>query len=371
MKFYIIISLCVISLFASCTQKYKNNNPYVNDNNHPNYHLVYSGDIHFSLDSTTSYFFRASEYNEKDTTYSFLYNKDLLVYSYNNQKLLKKIQLKTPMPTSYSIINSDSIIVFDYLENSVGFYDDSGMGYSKKIINHTIPYFPFPSCKISPICYEEGEIIYWGNFAGEYLNENSENRRLMGIFNMDNSDIKYYVPYIDFYYNTNWGGGLFRWVYADYNPDQRIFIVSLPAAHELLIVSKEGELLKRVYSGSKYIDTIESFSLLKLDMADSDERTKHFVENHSYSNVLYDPYNRVYYRIAEIKSEYVGAMGWKKNISVVILNEQFQRIGETFIGNCNSNYRYAIFVNETGLHIPQESSEDFLSFKIYKYEINE
>ena len=48
--------------------------------------------------------------------------------------------------------------------------------------------------------------------------------------------------------------------------------------------------------------------------------------------------------------------------------EWLEIIEETNIGECNSNYRYAMFVNKNGLHIPEKTSEDYLSFKIYNYE---
>ena len=59
-------------------------------------------------------------------------------------------------------------------------------------------------------------------------------------------------------------------------------------------------------------------------------------------------------------------MGWRKNISILILDKSLHIIGETKIEKCSHNYRYATFVNQKGLHIPQETNEDFLCFKIYE-----
>jgi len=99
----------------------------------------------------------------------------------------------------------------------------------------------------------------------------------------------------------------------------------------------------------------------------SDISTKYFVENHSYSNIIYDKYNNVYYRIAEMKSKYNGLPAWNKEIAVIILDEQLNKIGETFIGKCHSCNIFTMYVNKKGLHIQKENAhEDSMDFSVYK-----
>ena len=161
------------------------------------------------------------------------------------------------------------------------------------------------------------------------------------------------------------GGGLFRWVYADYNYRDEMFVISFPADNNIYVKDINGYDMFVYYGGSRYVDEIKYFNQSKFLPISSVDKTKHFVENHSYGNMLYDSYRDVYYRMVELKTQYEGRLGWRKEFSVIILNSSFEIIGETFIGKCNLNCRYSMFVTERGLHIPQEGNEEQLKFKIY------
>ena len=324
-------------MFVSCNISQKNINECLETKSIG--HLVCKGEVSFPLDSVTTYFLGASEYNSKNGIYSFLFDRKLLFYNYETQKLLKKINIDVGNPTSYTIINEDSIVVLDYETNEVVLLNSDGNTYDKLKISPTIPYYPFPVTKIAPLRLNDNELVFWGNMSGEYMDEDCVNRRVMGKFNLTSHAVSYKIPYSSVYGNANWGGGLFRWIYADYNPRIRAYIVSFPVEHYLFVVSEDGDILERVYAGSHFIDVIESLPKSKMIPLDADVKTRFFVENHSYANVLYDSYRDLYYRIAEQKCEYKNAIGWQKKISVIILNNRFEKIGETLIDKCDLNYR--------------------------------
>ena len=365
------LGILIISLFfISCNHKMDSVNKYYDEEKD---NVLFDtlrciGTVIFPLDSTTSYIFRASEYNEKNDTYSFIFNNNLLIYSYNEQKMINKIKLDISSPTSYSILSEDSIIVLDYNHNTINYINSFGECYDKIEIDENIKYYPSPVCKISPLIKKNEKIIFFGNIAGEYIDEDTTNRKVMGIVDLSKKHTQYKVSYPEIYYKANWGGGLFRWVYADYNCDNNFYVLSFPAVHYISIVSANGELIKEYYAGSQQIKNIESVSQSKIKQISSESKVSHFVENDSYANIIYDKYKKIYYRIAELKSEYSNSLGWHKNIVIITMNENFEIIEETNIGECNSNYRYAMFVNKNGLHIPEKTSEDYLSFKIYNYE---
>lgn len=365
------LSILIVSLFfAACNHKIDNINEYYNKENDNVLFdtLKCTGRVVFPLDSTTSYIFRASEYNENNDTYSFIFNNNLLIYSYNEEKLINKIKLNISSPTSYTILSEDSIIVFDYKHNSINLINCHGECYDKIDIEENIKYYPSPVCKISPLIKRNEQIIFWGNIAGEYIDENITNRKVMGIIDLSRKTTQYNVSYPEMYYKSNWGGGLFRWVYADYNCDKDFYVLSFPAVHFISIVSPNGDIIRNHYAGSRQIKKISSLSESKFEQIPSENRTSHFVENDSYANIIYDKYKKIYYRIAELGCEYSNSIGWHKNIVIITMNEHFEIIEETNIGECNSNYRYSMFVNKNGLHIPEKTSEDYLSFKVYKYE---
>jgi len=348
-------------LFFSCKEKAIVNN---REKVEYKYELIGRKNICFKLDSITSHIFTASEYNDKTRSYAFIHRNRLLVYDYETQELTNDILIKAANPTSFSFINKDTIIVSDYNANSFLFMDSRGSVYKSIKVNPKILYYPFPVNKIAPLKYENDTIIFWGNMSGEYINENKNNRNVMGIVDISNGQVQYNVPYSNVYNARNWGGGLYRWVYACYNSKENKYIVSFPADHNIYKVYTTG-IIGEFYAGSNFIDEIEFLDTPKWIPINSEEKTKHFVENHSYANIIYDKWREVYYRIAEIKTKYENKMGWQKEISVIILNKNLKIIGETKIKECNHNYRYAIFVNEKGLHIPQNTDEDVLCFKIY------
>ncbi len=360
--------LCIILFFISalysCSEYGENANPYYEDSGTLKYELVDSLSIEFPLDSITSHIFTALEYNDKLGILSFLSNRRILIYDYKKRSLINAINIQSSFPSSYTVVNSDSILIIDYNEKKLIIYDDKGNILNSFELFPKIKYAPLPINRISPIVLKNGIVTFWGSMAGEYSDEDGMNRKIMTTFNLQSEDIDYYIPYSDVY-KKNWGGGLYRWIYSDYNELLDLHVVSFPAEHYIYTISGNEKEVHKYYAGSQSIDATYYLNRSKDIPIDSDLKIRHFVENHSYSRILYDKYRNVYYRIAEIKSNYEGIPGWQKAISVVILNDKFQIIGETFIGKPNLNSRYAIFVNEHGLHIPQKSDENVLKYKLF------
>lgn len=363
MKYLYIVLFCTFVLY-SCSEYGKNVNPCHKNDKDWRYELVDSFNIEFPLDSITSHIFTALDYNDDLGILSFLSNGRILMYNYEKKALINTVNIQCSSPSSYTIISKDSIIVIDYNERNLMICDIAGKVLDSYSLLPNIKYAPLPINKISPIILRRGLVTFWGNMAGEYSDEDVTNRRIMGTLDLQSRDVNYYMPYSDIY-KENWGGGLYRWVYSDYNEVLDLYVISFPADHNIYTLSGDKRTLNKYCAGSCLIDATSYLNQSKSIPLDSDLKIKHFVENHSYSRILYDKYRNVYYRIAEIKSTYKGVPGWQKEISVIILNEKFQIIGETFIGGSNLNSRYAIFVNEKGLHIPQKSSEDVLKYKLF------
>ena len=93
---------------------------------------------------------------------------------------------------------------------------------------------------------------------------------------------------------------------------------------------------------------------------------------------MYDPYREVYYRFAYPKTELDDKINWmgksvygRKKFSVIILDKDFQIIGETLFPEAIYN-PYASFVSKEGLYISRDyqinydQSEDFMTFELFK-----
>lgn len=316
----------------------------------------------YPLPPAVSHIITAFDYNVENQVFSF-YTSDT-VYRYKKGTLYHKIR----MPHRVSTFSTKNDFLWAINYNSERLFQADSLGSILKDfrIVPSIKYYPLPITKISPIIEEENKVFFFGNISGEYSDEDDENRNVIGIYDIETQKVAYSAGYPK-EYEHNFGGGLFRWVYADYNPKERKIIVSFPASHSLWVYDIDDlEQSKSFYAGSRFVKSTQYLKIPKILPIDAETKMKHFAETPSYSRVIFDPFRDVYYRIAEKETVYEGMVGWSKEIAVIILDKSFNVIGETFIGKCLSIYKYAIYVDANGLNIPIDSSEDVLIFKNYK-----
>lgn len=359
--------LCSAIIFTSCNvfEAYENKNPNFGSEYVPNYQMDLVETISFPLDSMTPHMTTAARGNS--AFYSFKTNSDIQLFDYETKRLEKKIPLPVQGITNFHIRNMDSIILFDYAQNTLELIDVNANKNETKAIRHQAKYSPAPLTGISPLILDGKQIFISGNMSGEYVDEDAINRPTLFAFDLSTNQVEYLQSYPAFYNEHNWGGALFRWVYITYNETTHTIVMSYPADHEIHTYNLFSKTDGQYNAGSRYIESISSVPQSKLIPLDIDGKTRHFVENDSYSNICYDPYEDVYYRIAEFKTSFEGPTGWKKKISIIVLDKNFNTIGETKIGDSHINsYRYTLFVNNKGLHIQQESDENQMLFNIYK-----
>ena len=370
-KFFYIYYAILFCLYSCSLNKYDNTNPYYMQSDFRKFEMKLTETVSFKLDSITSNITLASEGNSD--YFSFLTNNnEIQIFNYKTKEFQSKIPLQTKGITTYCMKNSDSVFLYDYYKESIIFTDRKGNIKEVIDISHHAKYYPSPVTGISPLTINDNKVIISGNMSGEYMDENEQNRPTIFSFDLKSKKINYIFSYPECYFNSNWGGGLLRWVYSTYNENRQLIVCSYPSDHYVHTFDMSGKQKKIYYAGSQFIDKISPLSKNKIASANSDDKTKHFVENHSYANVCYDKYNMVYYRIGEFKTKYNGIPGWKKELSIIILDRNFKIIGETKIGKSHaSNYRYTLFVNYSGLHIQQNSDENQIMFNIYKLIQNE
>jgi hypothetical protein len=89
-----------------------------------------------------------------------------------------------------------------------------------------------------------------------------------------------------------------------------------------------------------------------------------------YSAIKYDRFNKVYYRflLSGIPATVNRAMEKEKPISIIIMDENFNYMGETTIGTCKDWYWQNSFVTKEGLNIEyleKNIDEEYLILKIF------
>lgn len=368
--FKLFCSLPVL-LFGACNGYSPHPNPVPENPGAEECAMVADGQIILFLDSVTSNNTISSQYLSNDHLFSFLANdQQINVYDLTTNRFCYKIpvcQSSLNHPVAYNIVSPDSIYVLDY-SGIIGLIDRNGNLREKRSAVSRGKYYPMPITGISPLILRDGRWIFAGNMAGEYSDENGENRLTLCMVDTTSGQVSAYIPYPDVYRDQNWGGGLFRWVYMTYNPTSDRVIMSFPADHFIYEVDLQDFSTRSYYAGSKYIDKTESLNRSKRLPLGSEGKIRHFAETNSYSRILYDPYRNVYYRIAEQATRYDEMKGWKKPVSVIVMDSTFRIIGESLVEDSFSpGYRYTLFVDRNGLQFQQKSDEDHLIFQTYKF----
>ena len=160
--------------------------------------------------------------------------------------------------------------------------------------------------------------------------------------------------------------------YSDVDISRKNILISFPVDDKIYLRDINGKLLKQIEANSDYLDI--HFSALKGKGQSVTE--KYFLDNPSFDRILSDPFRKVYYRFALQKYEGqqnvpTAMFSSFKPLSDIILNEQFEKIGETLLP-ANKHFIFNAFVCKKGLYISNahpnnpENDENKLSFTCYQ-----
>jgi hypothetical protein len=199
---------------------------------------------------------------------------------------------------------------------------------------------------------------------------------------------------VPLYYTYNLETGFFDKNTADSFVETEGYYGAFHSHHSYTINKNEGLLIHNItYDKNLYVRNLNTGDIIKEVIAPSQYFAEipplmkdggtakvgdqdFYITNNSYKSILWDPYRKVYYRFAERGVELKDVNGqfntWNdKLVSVIILNEDFEILGETDLPQ--SKYRISnSFVGKEGLYISTSNeknpdySEDIMSFDIYE-----
>jgi hypothetical protein len=154
--------------------------------------------------------------------------------------------------------------------------------------------------------------------------------------------------------------------------DGKRFVYSFYFDEDIYVASIDHKSVERVKVKSKYINEVNLIDDY------GNVTVEDMCENPNYGNMLYDEYREVYYRIAYPKTEIKNGVSMRelmelveygrKNFSIIILDKDFNVIGETLFPDYTYNST-AMFIREDGLYIScshswnPEYNDDVLSFQ--------
>lgn len=158
--------------------------------------------------------------------------------------------------------------------------------------------------------------------------------------------------------------------------DGKRFVYSFHYDENIYIALPDHKSIRQIKVKSKYIDKVKFLD-------DYGNLTyKDMCENPKYGNLFFDKYRNVYYRIVypqteiekDVKAIEVLKYG-RKNFSIIILDKDFNIIGETLFPDYIYNSTL-MFIREDGLYISDSHcmnpnySDDQLSFRCFTLEKN-
>jgi hypothetical protein len=275
-------------------------------------------------------------------------------------------------PSSFYVINKDSILVFDSWSKRVSLINLSGTLLDKYdlVPNGINDGFAVPQAStqmpmlvIGNSLYMAGLLLPWSDLE---LNQNQFLR-----YNLTTKELNYIVKRPNLYNEHNWGSRVMLGLNYSYNSLKNEFIFSFNNYDSLIITDINGDNRTSYYTPSKYFDKIVPYENKFSYKWDDKKQEEYNFQNPRFWSVIHDPFNNVSYRFALRPNSREKFLAGTRNmqVSIIILNSKYERIGEVEIDR--SIYDTSMcFVTEKGLHIAskkkfQDNGGEVLVFDIF------
>jgi hypothetical protein len=341
----------------------------------------------FLLDENTT---QESDYMQlleiNDTLRFTMYNKakhNILIYDIQSEHAVNSIQLYKEGPNAtgnniqgYYIQSPDSIYLYDYWGYILLLVNHRGeitnrINLSEKLLsrdeNCLIPPYPYPRT-IIPIRMVNDQIILQG------MNGNTGDCKqpvctVTALYNLSDGTIRYANAYPEIYgdpkkISDSWGVFSYRAVPYDLNNRDEM-VLSFPADDHIAVSHLNSDKTEYYFAGYSGEDKIKPVT---------DRSTKadilHYLEQTLYIGIFFDKYRNLYYRIVA-KPLYDYDINDRKTqmkeLSVIILDKNFNKVGEYDIKEKARMWYVNSFVLPEGLHINIASEDDdYLKFIVLK-----
>ncbi|MCM1032074.1 MAG: DUF4221 domain-containing protein [Oscillibacter sp.] len=349
MKHKIIAIWIGINICSSCF--YENKNIADVDMMQDKCELIKVGEKRFVPDEKTPADWRnIALLNFSDSCVFLLWNtltSEMNFFNYKTAELIK--QQKLPIYADGFYVHApDTIYFYSYYKGQI--YEFHDLASSSSYNTYQVPLTNkrrIPGrVNIFNGIYPFNNTLYMTSYT---LGETEVNKRYTNIgFNRHTHEVRYDFEYPKEYLKANWGGGIYRIGYSCFNKEHNKIIYSFPILHTLEVYNCKNGTTESIFAGSKYIKSIKAARKNKKRELTNDEQFKYFMDNNSYSAIIYDKYRKCYYRIAEQSTLSSQKTFFKQN-SIIILNENLEKIGEHLLP---LRYGTTLLIAPEGILIP-------------------
>ena len=385
-NYYYLLSLLI--LIGSCADVHKKGeNEYVGELTATK-QLVETGEKRFEIDTNTKAkppYVQFCTDGEGNNLLTFLNPKENAIYFYNyaNAEYIKQIKFDRQGANAiqsagaYYVKSMDSIYVFNRpmiqvaLSDSLGQISNRVTLLDKADKEWSLRYPQYMLSSVVPMMLVDDQLLLPGLAAFPELLANREDFRYTAYIDLSTGKAKYHHVYPEALYGggVNWGGDLIQQPYPVITPKGEI-AHSFTNSHDIYISNRNSDKAKKIYAGSNTAGTIRP-----IDHAP--KRTPDelvfacYMEQDLYAAIIHDPYRKIYYRylLHGIPNANMKTPINSKPLTIIMMDEQFNYLGETAIGT-GADWNWSnSFVTPEGLNIErigtEEADEDFLIFGVF------
>ena len=329
----------------------------------------------FSLDdSTTQVLSYIHTFEEGDSLMLASYNgpiRNICIFDVKSGREVRKVNFQKEGPNAlgndvfgFLYHNPDSIFIYYSWGWKIALFDDKGIKKGEFSLR-TLPTqgetsFAWPEilpCTNLPIKKWNDYLILQGQ-GGSLPDPNPQGLQtcVTAIFDLAHNDIRLANPYPEVYGGKGsiWQPFAYLVTPYDLTPDGKM-LLGFQADDSVRVYDMDTRCSKAYFAGYSKAERVRpARSASPVDVGLS------IVKQVQYAGIYYDRWNNLYYRLValptsdyDVNKEVFPA----RNLAIVILDEDFQKVGEYEISEKTDRYN-SVFVSPDGLHINVLSEDD-------------
>lgn len=359
--------------------------------------LKNTGTVSLNLDANTSFEFQNVRYFTNDTLeWLFTLNLNtngLNIYDLKEEKLVSQFSVPLTGPNALpeingmTVISPDSIFIYQkMILSKINVVNYKGETLNQIRIDSTFIASDgneYPAIinqqanTSSPTIYKNNKLYFtrWPNFALSKPENISGNYFVEGYLDLNTLTIDMLpVSFPKWMQNKGWNGTFL--LHGKTMNEKGEFIYNFQGDDSLTVHRMNGE-VDRVYAGLSG----DNLNKEPISNKDKSRSVEELITTTIYWGLVYDKYRKLYYRMADKPINFMprhrsNLAVYQKPLSVIILNEDFEKVGETDLPE-DTYILYGHFVGKEGLYIPrlnpeyEDFSEDQITYSIYQpFDVN-
>lgn len=339
----------------------------------------------FALDdSTTQVLDYIHTFEEGDSLLLASYNKpmkNICIFDVKSGKEIRKVQFQEEGPNAlgknvfgFLYHNKDSIYVYHTWTWQLDLFNGKGEILSKYHLRE-LPQQPkggYVMPEILPQTYAPikkiGDVVVLQGQGSKVPNPNRDNLRsaVTTMLDLESKTLYYTNEYPAIYGDEKdiWQPFYYRLPAYDLSP-QNEMVISFSADDSIRVYNLQTKQTRSYFAGYSV-----PYEIRPAESASRADAMRHILDQVQYSCICYDRWNELYYRILAlpVKEDYdVNTQTIPpRNLAVVILDKDFQKVGEYNVQEKSDRYAF-MFVSPEGLHIQVLSDDDdYMTFMTLK-----